>query len=103
MALDIPGRVREMIKQHHSVQRRKTLAPKTLGDLWKQSPKLQEILSDSSESERRMRLTAIANNTSRDSGLANRRLNRAYINCHTKLNRKSKENKWYTSGDFQQA
>jgi hypothetical protein len=47
-----------------------------------------------------MRLTAIANQTSRDPGLAKRCLNLAYVNRPTKQNRKSKVNKWYTSGDF---
>jgi len=50
-----------------------------------------------------MRLTAIANQTSRDSGLAKSCLNWAYLNCHPKLNWKSKTNKWYTSADFQEA
>jgi len=50
-----------------------------------------------------MRLTAIANQTSRDPGLEKRYLNLAYVNRLTKLNRKSKANKWYTSGDFQAA
>jgi hypothetical protein len=50
-----------------------------------------------------MRLTAIANQTSRDPGLAKRCLNLAYVNRLTKLNRKSKANKWYTSGDFEEA
>jgi hypothetical protein len=50
-----------------------------------------------------MRLTAIINQTSRDPGLAKRSLNLAYVNSLTKLNRKSKANKWYTSGDFQEA
>jgi len=102
-ALDSSSRVREMIKQHHSAQQRKTRATKKLGDLWQHYPELQEILSDSSGSEKWMRLTAIANQTSRDPGLAKRCLNRAYVNRLTKLNRKSKANKWYTSGDFQEA
>ena len=50
-----------------------------------------------------MRLTAIASKISRDSGLAKRCLNRAYVNRLPKLNRKLKANKWYTSGDFQEA
>jgi hypothetical protein len=102
-ALDSSGRVREMIKQHHTAQQRKTRATKKLGDLWQHYPELQEILSDSSGSEKWMRLTAIANQTSRDPGLAKRCLNLAYVNRLTKLNRKSKANKWYTSGDFQEA
>jgi len=102
-ALDSSGRVREMIKQHHTAQQRKTRATKKLGNLWQHYSELQEILSDSSGSEKWMRLTAIANQTSRDRGLANRCLNLAYVNRLTKLNRKSKANKWYTSGDFQEA
>jgi hypothetical protein len=50
-----------------------------------------------------MRLTVIANQTSRDPGLAKRCLNLAYVNSLTKLNRKLKANKWYTAGDFQEA
>jgi len=102
-ALDSSGRVREMIKQHHTAQQRKTRAKKRLGNLWQHYPELQEILSDSSGSEKWMRLTAIANQTSRDRGLAKRCLNLAYVNRLTKLNCKSKANKWYTSGDFQEA
>jgi hypothetical protein len=54
-ALDSSARVREMIKQHHSGQQRKTQATKKLGDLWQHYPELQEILSDSSRSEKWMR------------------------------------------------
>jgi len=50
-----------------------------------------------------MRLTGIASQTSRDPGLAKKCLNHAYVNRLTKLNRKSKANKWYTPGDFQDA
>jgi len=50
-----------------------------------------------------MRLTSMANQTSRDSGLARKCLNLAYVNCRTKLNRMSRANKWYTSGDLQEA
>jgi hypothetical protein len=92
-----------MIKQHHTAQQRKARATKKLGDLWQHYPELQEILSDSSRSEKSIRFTAIANETSRDPGLAKRCLNLAYVNRLTKLNRKSKANKWYTSGDFQEA
>ena len=102
-ALDRSGRVREMIKQHHSAQQRKARATKKLGDLWQHYPELQEILGDSNGSEKWLRLAAIANQTSRDPELAKRCLNRAYVNRLTKLNRKSKANKWYTSGDFQEA
>jgi len=102
-AIDSSGRVREMIKQHHTPQQRKTRATKKLGNLWQHYPEHQEILSDSSESEKWMRLTAIANQTSRDPGLAKRCLNLAYVNRLTKLNPKSKANKWYSSGVFQQA
>jgi len=102
-ALDSSGRVREMIMQHPSAQQGKTRATKKLGDLWQHYPELQEILSDSSASENWMRLTPIANQTSKDPGLPKRCLNRAYLNHLTKLNRKSKANKWYTSGDFQEA
>jgi hypothetical protein len=102
-AFDSSGRVREMIKQHHTAQQRKARATKKLGDLWQHYPELQEILSNSSGSEKWMRLTAIANHTSRDPGLAKRYLNLAYVNHLTKLNRKSKVNKWYTSGNFQEA
>jgi len=103
MALDSSGRVREMIQQHHSAQQRKARATKQLGDLWQHYPELQEILSDSSGSEKWMQLTAIANQTSSDRGLTKGCLNRAYVNCVTKLNRKSKANKSFTSGDFQEA
>jgi len=50
-----------------------------------------------------MRLTAIANPTSMDPGLAKGWLNCAYINLVTKLNQKSKMKKWYASGNFQPA
>jgi len=102
-ALDSSGRVKEMIKQHHTAQHRKIRATKKLGNLWQHYPELQEILRDSSRSEKWMRLTVIANQTSRDPGLAKRCLNLAYVNRLTKLNHKSKANKWYTSGDFQEA
>jgi len=45
-ALHNSGRVREMIKQHHSAQERKTWAIKKLRDRWQHHPKLQEIISD---------------------------------------------------------
>jgi len=35
--------------------------------------------------------------------LAKRCLNRTYVNCLIKLSQKSKANKWYISGDFQEA
>jgi len=60
-ALDSSSRVREMIKQHRTAQQRKARAMKKLGDLWQQYPELQEILSDSSGSQKWMRLTVIAN------------------------------------------
>ncbi|KAF8241182.1 hypothetical protein K440DRAFT_638091 [Wilcoxina mikolae CBS 423.85] len=96
-ALDRSGRVREMMKQHHSTQQRKTRATKKLGDLWQHHLELQEILSDSIGSEKWLRLTAIASQTSRYPELAKRCLNHTYVNRLTKLNRKSKANKWYTS------
>jgi hypothetical protein len=102
-ALDSSGRVRQMIQQHHTAQHKKARATKKLGELGQHYPELQEILSDSSGSEKWMRLTAIANQTSRDPVLAKRCLNLAYVNRLTMLNHKSKENKWYTSGDFQEA
>ena len=49
-----------------------------------------------------MRLTAIANQTSRHPGIAKRCLNRAYFDHLTKLNGMSKANRWYTSGDLQE-
>jgi hypothetical protein len=102
-ALDSSGRVREMIKQHQSAQQRKTRATKKLGDLWQHYSELQEILSDSRGSEKWMRLTTITNQTSRDPGLAMKCLNCPYVTRLTKRNRKLKANKWYTSGDFQEA
>jgi hypothetical protein len=50
-----------------------------------------------------MQFTTISIQISRDPKLVKRCLNRAYINNVTKLNPKSKANKWYTSGDFQEA
>jgi len=50
-----------------------------------------------------MQLTPISNQTSRDPWLAKRCLNHGYVNRLSKLNRKSKANKWYTSGDHQNA
>jgi len=102
-ALDISGRLRKMIKQHHSAQQRKTQATKKLGDLWQHYHEIHEIWSDSRGSENSMRLTVIANQPSRDLGLGNRCLNRAYLNHLTKPNQKLKANKWFTSGDIQEA
>jgi len=102
-ALDSSSRVRELLKQYHTAQQRKTRAMTMLGDLWQHYPELQEILSDSSRSEKWMRLAAIANQTSRDPGLTKRCHNLAHVNCLTKLYRKLKANKWYTSGHFQEA
>jgi len=76
---------------------------KELGDLWQHYPELQAILTNYSGSEKWMRLTAIANQTSRDLWFAKRYLNPAYINRLTKLNWKSKTDKSYTSGDLQEA
>jgi len=52
MAHNSSGGVREMIKQHHSTQERKTRARKNLGDLWQWYPKLQEILHNSNGIEK---------------------------------------------------
>jgi len=71
-ALDSSGRVREMLKQHHSGQQRQTQATKKLGDLWQRYPELQGILSDSSGSVKSMRLTTMTNQTSRDPGFVKR-------------------------------
>jgi len=76
---------------------------KMLGDLWQHYPKRPEILSNYSGSEKWMWLSVIANQTSRDPGLAKRCLKRAYMNILTKLNRKLEVNMWYTSRDFQLA
>jgi hypothetical protein len=102
-ALDSSGRVREMINQHHTAQQKKMQATKTLGNLWPHYPELQEMLSDSTGSQKWMRLTAIANETSSDPGLGKRCLNLTYANRPTTQHCKSKANKWYTSGDFQEA
>ena len=72
LTLDTSGRVREMIQQHHSAQKRKTRATKKLGDLWQNNPELQEILDDSNGSKKWLRLTAIASQTSRDPELVKR-------------------------------
>jgi len=74
-AHDSSGRVREMIKQHHSAQQRETRVTKKLGDRWRHNPKHEEIISNSSGSARWMRLTAIAIQTSSDPGLGKRFLN----------------------------
>jgi len=102
-ALDSSSRVRKVTKQHHSAQQRKTRATKKLGDLWQHYPEVQEILSNSSRTEVWMRLTVIPNQPSMDPRIAKRCLNHAYVNHLTKLHRKSKANKSYTSGDFQVA
>jgi len=101
-ALDTSGRVREMINQQNSAQQRKTRATKKLGDLWQHHPEVQGILSDSCGSEEWIRLTAIDNHTCSDPGSAKRCLNCSVANPLTKLNRKSKTNMLYTTGDFQQ-
>ena len=102
-ALDSSSRVREMVKQHHTAQQRKTWGTKKMGVLWQHYPEHQEILTDSTGSEKWMRLTAIANETSRDPVFAKRCLNLADVNHLTNLDCKSKANKWYISGDFQDA
>jgi len=79
------------------------MGKKKLGDLWPHYPGLQKILRDSSASEKRMQLTTIANQTSRDPGLVKKCLNHAYINRLTYLHCKSKAKKWLTSWDFQEA
>jgi hypothetical protein len=56
-AINSSGRVREMIKQHHSAKQRKTWATKKFGDLWQLDSNLKETLSDSSENMNCMRLT----------------------------------------------
>ena len=94
------GRWREMITLYHSAQQRKTWATKNLGDLWQCYSELQEILTDASGSEMWMRLTTIANQTTRILWLAKRCLNRAYVSRLTKLHRKLKPN---PSGVFQEA
>jgi hypothetical protein len=73
------------IKQHHYAQKRKTRATKKLGGLWQHYPELQEILDDFNGSEKWLRLTAIASQTSREPELAKRCLNRTYVNCLIKL------------------
>jgi len=75
--LDSSARVWEIIKLDHSAQRRKTRATKKLRDLWQHYPKIKEILSDSSGSEKWMRLTAITIETSRHPKLVKRCLNHA--------------------------
>jgi len=54
-ALNTSSSVMAMIKLHHSAQQRETWAMKMLGDLWQDYPELQEILSDSSASDMRLR------------------------------------------------
>jgi len=102
-ALDSSSRVREIKKWHHTTQRRTTWDMTKLGDLWQHYPALQEFLSNSSGSEKRMGLTAIINETSTDPGLAKRCRNCVCINSLTKLNRKLIVNKWYTFREFQEA
>jgi len=46
-----------------------------------------------------MERIAIAKLTAKDSGLAKGYLNRAQVNCLSKLNQKSKVSEWYTSAD----
>jgi len=88
-AFNNSGRVREIIKQHHSARHRKTQATKKLGDLWRYHPKIQGILNHANRTENWMRFTTIANQMSSDSEWANWCLNHAYINLLTRLNWKS--------------
>ncbi|KAF8244847.1 hypothetical protein K440DRAFT_635736 [Wilcoxina mikolae CBS 423.85] len=44
--IDSSGQVREMVKQHNTVQRNQDHAMKTLRDYWQQSPELLEILNE---------------------------------------------------------
>ena len=71
-ALDSSSRVREMTMRHHSAQQRKTRAINQKGDLWQNYAELQQILNNSSGSEKWMRSTMIASQTSRDARLAKR-------------------------------
>jgi len=80
-----------------------TWATKKLGDFQQHYSELQEIICESNGIEKWMLLTAIANKRSRDPKLGQRCHNCAYSDQLTKLNRKSKANKWYTTRDSQQA
>jgi len=95
---DSSCRVRDMINQHHSAQQWKTRVTKKLGDLGQQYPEFQEILTNPNGTEKWIPLPAIVNQTSRDPMFAKRCLNCTYVNHPSRLNRKSKLNKWYTSG-----
>jgi len=74
-----------------------------LGDCWRHYPKLQEILSQSSGSVKWLQLAMITKKTSRDHKLVMSRHNGAYVHHLTKLNQKLKTNKWYSSGDIDEA
>jgi len=92
-ALDSSGRVRELMNQHHTVQHRKTRATEKLGDLWQHYRELQEILSNSSRSEKWMQLTAIANQTFRDPWLA-KKMPQSCIHQLSHQVKSEVENKW---------
>jgi len=102
-AIDSSDMVREMITQLDCMKQRKTWATKKRGNLRQYNSEVPEILQDSIGIEKWMESTAIANQTSWDSGLAKRCLNCAYVKCLTKLNWKFNTNKWYTSSNFQEA
>lgn len=102
-ALDCSGRVREIIKLHHSTQQRKTQATKMQGDHWQNNPKIHEFLRDFSGTEQWLHSTVITIETSTDSKLVKRCLNFTYVNCIMWLKGKLKANKGYTSGNFQES
>lgn len=86
-AIDSASRIRESIKPNYFTIQKKTQATTKLGDLWPRDPEDRKIISDSSGSEKWMRLSTMYFQTSRNPELAKQCLNRVYVNCLTKLNR----------------
>ncbi|KAF8243478.1 hypothetical protein K440DRAFT_668652 [Wilcoxina mikolae CBS 423.85] len=101
--IDSSGLVREMVKQHNTVQKHKDHARKKLGDYWQQTPELLEILNEGDGSEKWLQLIALATRTAKDPEIAKRCLNYAYVSRIIKLGRKSKVNRWFTSANFNEA
>ncbi|KAF8253562.1 hypothetical protein K440DRAFT_641839 [Wilcoxina mikolae CBS 423.85] len=90
--IDSSGRIREIVKQHNTMQKNKDCATKKLEDYWQQSPELLEILNEGDGSEKWLRLSALATQTTKDSELAKRYLNYVYVSHIIKLGWKSKVN-----------
>jgi len=100
--LDRSGIVKEIVEQHHSDPKCRTIASKSVEALWQWYPELKTILGSSLGSEMWLWITSILSGTTRDSQLTKWFLNCTYVNHLTKRNWNSKANRWYTSTDIQE-